>query len=196
LEKPTAAPVEKRDGEKPPTELEILRREIELLKLKLEVVQEKQRAQEAELRALRTATGKSTQPDLERLRGMEMAWKTYNLQWPQHLQGEVFKDFRENFSRHLKQAISMIQLHRNPDASTLNDLQADLTKLYEALGGFPPDPYPHLGLTEARRYLQQLGDVIMALRKFNNKESKQDAMDALEAAVKKLREQTNKPIKP
>jgi hypothetical protein len=214
LEKPTAAPAEKRDGERPPTELEILRREVELLKLKLEVVQEKQRAQEAELRALRAATGKSTQPEVERLWGTAMArwmettrnrrprseidsWapsaidllkEVNNLKWPSLLQVGAFKDIRENFSRHLKQAISTIQLHRSPDASTLNDLEADLKRIDERLDSavdtFSPGPY-----IEAKRYLRRLNEVIFALRKFNDKDSKQGAMNALEAAIKKLRKQ-------
>ncbi len=48
------APAEKRADTKPRTELEKLRRENELLKLNLEVVLEKVRAQETELRALKT----------------------------------------------------------------------------------------------------------------------------------------------
>jgi RNA polymerase sigma factor (sigma-70 family) len=48
-----SAPAEKRGDSKPRSELEALRRENELLKLNLEVVLEKVRAQEAELRALR-----------------------------------------------------------------------------------------------------------------------------------------------
>jgi RNA polymerase sigma factor (sigma-70 family) len=40
-------------GAKPPTDLEVLRREVEILKLQMEVMQGKVRAQEAELRTLR-----------------------------------------------------------------------------------------------------------------------------------------------
>src|SRR5262249_39825015 len=52
-----------------------------------------------------------------------------NLQWPPSLQGGAYKDAREDLSRHMKQAFSTVQLNRNPDESTLNDLQADLKKL-------------------------------------------------------------------
>jgi hypothetical protein len=48
-----AAPQDRRDGGRPTSELEALRRENELLKLNLEVVLEKVRAQENELRELR-----------------------------------------------------------------------------------------------------------------------------------------------
>jgi RNA polymerase sigma factor (sigma-70 family) len=43
---------------RPLTELELLRREVDILKLQMELVQEKQRAQEAELRALRGRRGR------------------------------------------------------------------------------------------------------------------------------------------
>src|SRR5262249_40177058 len=74
-----------------------------------------------------------------------------NLQWLQPMQGEAYKDTREDLSRHMKQAFSAVQLSRNPDESTLNDLQADLKKLQETLdtnvGALSPDQY-----VEARRY--------------------------------------------
>jgi RNA polymerase sigma factor (sigma-70 family) len=57
-----AAPADKEAGGRSATELELLRREVELLKLKLEVVQEKQKAQEAELRSLRAASGGAAVP--------------------------------------------------------------------------------------------------------------------------------------
>jgi hypothetical protein len=70
---PTQPP--KRAEGKPQTELEALRRENELLKLNLEVVLEKVRAQEAELRSLRRA--KATE---ERVR-TEDEWSALKAQW-------------------------------------------------------------------------------------------------------------------
>ena len=52
-----AAPPEKQEDTKPPSELEALRKENELLKVNLQVVLEKVRAQEDELRALKGKTG-------------------------------------------------------------------------------------------------------------------------------------------
>ncbi|HEY7425733.1 MAG TPA: sigma-70 family RNA polymerase sigma factor [Gemmataceae bacterium] len=192
-------PAAKRDGNRTPTELEALRQEVELLKRKMEVVQEKLQAQEAELRALRAATVKSAPPAFEGLREMEEMelWERVatdlardagnQQQWPPLLLDEAFKDAREDFGRHLKQAISTIQLYHCPDASTLNVLQADLKRMDKSLDNgvdyFAPDRF-----TEAKRYLRRLDGVIFALRKFDGKQSKQGAMDALESAMKKLRE--------
>jgi len=47
------APGEQRTAARPPTDLDLLRREVEVLKLQVELLQDKQRAQEAELRSLR-----------------------------------------------------------------------------------------------------------------------------------------------
>jgi RNA polymerase sigma factor (sigma-70 family) len=52
-----AAPPEKQEASKPPSELEALRKENELLKVNLQVVLEKVRTQEEELRALKGKTG-------------------------------------------------------------------------------------------------------------------------------------------
>jgi hypothetical protein len=86
-----------------------------------------------------------------------------NLQWPQPLQGEGFKEAREDLSRHMKQAFNTIQLNRNPNDSTLNDLQADLKKLQNDLdvnaGDLSPDEY-----VEARRHLRLVSDTITALK--------------------------------
>ncbi|HEY7426466.1 MAG TPA: hypothetical protein VH682_19690 [Gemmataceae bacterium] len=89
-----------------------------------------------------------------------------NLQWPPSLQGEPYKEAREELSRHLKQAYNTVQLNRNPDESTLNDLQADLKKLQETLdtnvSALSPDQF-----VEARRYVRLLADTITALRDRN-----------------------------
>jgi RNA polymerase sigma factor (sigma-70 family) len=58
--------------EKAPTDLDVLRKEIELLKLKVQVLENKVRAQEAQLKALRQATGISAS-DKQRLADLEMA---------------------------------------------------------------------------------------------------------------------------
>jgi hypothetical protein len=89
-----------------------------------------------------------------------------NLQWPQPLQGETFKEAREDLSRHLKQAVSTVRLSRSPNDSTLSDLQADLKKLHETLkdnaSALSEDQQ-----VEATRYLRLLNNTIAALKDRN-----------------------------
>jgi len=88
------------------------------------------------------------------------------LQWPQPLLGEAFKDARQDLSRHMKQAVSSVQVNSSPDESTLRDLQVDLKKLQSELdaniSALSPDQY-----VEARRYLRLLGNTITALKDRN-----------------------------
>jgi hypothetical protein len=88
------------------------------------------------------------------------------LQWPQPLQGEAFKDAREDLSRQMKHAVSTVQVNRAPDESTVNDLQADLKKLSDTLeasvSSLSPDQY-----IEARRYLRMLNNSVTALKDRN-----------------------------
>jgi hypothetical protein len=89
-----------------------------------------------------------------------------SLQWPQPLQGEAFKEAREDLSRHLKQAVSTVRLSRNPNDSTLSDLQADLKKMHETLkdnaSAMSEDQQ-----VEATRYLGLLKNTIAALKDRN-----------------------------
>jgi hypothetical protein len=51
-----------------------------------------------------------------------------NLQWPQALQGEVFKEAREDINRRMKQAVQTVTAgNKSPDESTLADMQARTT---------------------------------------------------------------------
>jgi hypothetical protein len=89
-----------------------------------------------------------------------------NLQWPQPLQSEAFKEAREDFSRHVKQAVSTVRLSRSPNDSTLRDLQADLKKMHETLkdnaSAMSEDQQ-----VEATRYLGLLKNTIAALKDRN-----------------------------
>lgn len=89
-----------------------------------------------------------------------------NLQWPQPLSGEMFKDAREDLSRRMRQAFSSGQRNRGPDESTVNDLQNDLKKLQGTLdaniSALSPDQY-----NEGRRYLRDLNNTITALKDRN-----------------------------
>jgi hypothetical protein len=86
-----------------------------------------------------------------------------NLQWPPTLQGEAFKEAREDLNRHMKQAFRTVQLNRNPDESTLSDLQADLKKLQETLDAAINTLSPDQSV-EAQRYVRLVGNTITALR--------------------------------
>jgi hypothetical protein len=90
-----------------------------------------------------------------------------NLQWPQGLQGEAFKDAREDINRRLKQAVQTVTAgNKSPDESTLADLQADLKRMNETVDNsvnvISPDQY-----IEAKRYLSQVGNALTALRDRN-----------------------------
>lgn len=86
-----------------------------------------------------------------------------DLQWPQSLQGEVFKAPREDFNRRLKDAAQTVSLGNNPEPSTLSDLNTDVRRLSEMLdasiGALSPDEY-----TDASRYLRLLRDTVTALK--------------------------------
>ncbi len=89
------------------------------------------------------------------------------LQWPQTLQSEPFKDARENFNHRIRNAFDAVRVgNKNPDPATLNDLDADLKKLRNALdenvGSMSPDQY-----TEASRYLRQVEHAVTALKSPN-----------------------------
>jgi hypothetical protein len=90
-----------------------------------------------------------------------------NLQWPQALQGESFKEAREDLSRRMKQAVQTITAgNKSPDESTLADMQADLKRLNESVDAgvnvLSPDQY-----IEAKRYLNQVGNAVTALKDRN-----------------------------
>jgi RNA polymerase sigma factor (sigma-70 family) len=123
---------------KPVSELEALRKENELLKLNLQVVLEKVRAQEAELRA-----AKAREEVLGKQRAAD-AQRTY---------GEA------------------VALYESVLAARLDTVKSS-------------DP------------AQQVETALKAFREAKDPEARRRAADALEAAVKKLREQPKKPEKP
>jgi RNA polymerase sigma factor (sigma-70 family) len=123
---------------KPRSELEALRKENELLKLNLQVVLEKVRAQEAELRSVRERT-------------------------------EVLG----------KQQAAAAQV-----------------QYYQALTRYQVGLRTKAGTKEAPDPAQQVEAALKAFREARDPEAKRRAADALEQAVKKLKEQPKKPEKP
>ncbi len=87
-----------------------------------------------------------------------------NLQWPQPLQGQDFKEARENLTRRLKRAVDTVSVgNKTPDPGTLNDLDAALKNLNDTLdasvSNLSLDQY-----TEAKRYLRLVGNTVTALK--------------------------------
>lgn len=179
-EKATPAPAEKEIGGKQPTELEILRREVELLKLKLAVVQEKQKAQETELRALRAATkepagvGRTWQespatPNLkaEKTRvDVEQFRRTGVLNWPWALQKGEFQGARGRVNALMVEAQKQFRSGMMPSDALVNDLLVQFHNLRNTLsinsGHLAEDDF-----RVAEHYLHSLKALITALRNPN-----------------------------
>ncbi len=159
-------------SDKPQSELEALRKENELMKLNLLVVLDKVRAQEAELQVLR----KDVAVTDERLRALQLNTAPYS-----------------------HPAMSNFYLIPYVDSGTVNQWNA----LLSAPSVFQTNS--HLLNTNLAAYMWQLqaagmGNVVSdpvkdaeaavkALREAKDKDAKRKAADALEKAMKKLREQ-------
>jgi hypothetical protein len=155
---------------RPLTEVEALRRENELLKLNLEVVLEKVHAQEAELRAFRSATAnvkKMEKGDKVGLRG--------TLQVIPLPEGAIRDVLKLRTDGKPAEAEAMPQGNAAPKRVT--------AELHIELKG-KPDP-----LHEAEAALK-------ALREARDTEAQRKAADALGKALQKLREKQNKPEGP
>jgi hypothetical protein len=163
--------------DKPQTELDALRKENELMKLNLLVVLEKVRAQEAELKSLRKDVAASNQK---------------------------FQGLPSNTIQYPYPTFNNLQTHLQPfvDSGTVHQWNA----LLNTSSVFPTNPplwTPNLNTS----YLWQLEvqsagmrnavsdpvsdaeTAVKALREAKDKDAKRKAADALEKAMKKLREQ-------
>jgi hypothetical protein len=153
---------------RPLSELEALRRENELLKLNLEVVLEKVRAQEAELRASRSATANVK---------LEMGDKVEV--------GDLLKVIRLRGG--VQDVIKLRNDSKPPEVELSlpeNDAPRRVTTELHLEVKSKPDP-----LHEAEAALK-------ALREARDTESQRKAADALDKALKMLREQQHKPQGP
>jgi hypothetical protein len=86
-----------------------------------------------------------------------------NLEWPEALLKEPFKENRESLNSLMKTAYKSAANGNNPTDATLNDLQVNHRKLQALLGEnaarLSSDQY-----LEANRYLRTIGDTITALK--------------------------------
>jgi hypothetical protein len=146
---------------RPLTEVEALRRENELLKLNLEVVLEKVRAQEAELRAFRSAAA-----DAKKV-GVRDTLQVIPLP-----EGAIRDVLKLRTDGKPPEAEAMPQGNAAPKRVT--------AELYIELKG-KPDP------------LHEAETALKGLREARDAEAQRKAADALEKALKKLREQQKKP---
>lgn len=124
-----ASPVEKRSDGKPKSELEHLRHENELLKLNLEVVLEKVRAQEAELRSLR-GDSKAKLPELQKRKELQKAteWKWEVERAAKDLQWKIKEKERKDGEKKGGQAPQSAARE-----TSLADLWQDMEKLSDLL---------------------------------------------------------------
>src|SRR5262249_24271661 len=146
---------------KPPSELEALRKENELLKLNLQIVLEKVRAQEAEVQAARAQA--QARRDVEWVQPLDESWRlrllgvepNYNMGWEAgRLRSLHFYDQR------------IPRLAWTPMPAV-------------------PAPQPDV-VGEAAKEAE---GALKALREASDKEGQRRAAEALENALKKLREQ-------
>lgn len=86
-----------------------------------------------------------------------------NLEWPESLQGGVYKETRERLNALMKQAYKSVSNGNNPGDATLNDLQDNYRKMQATLLAnvekLTPDEY-----IEARRYMGDVSATITALQ--------------------------------
>jgi RNA polymerase sigma factor (sigma-70 family) len=137
---------------KPLNELEALRRENELLKLNLEVVLEKVKAQEAELRTFRTRAeaAKNTTPLRSNVNVLQEVPLTFSVEY------QVPTNYSSNLAEYFK--VYQNQTAKDPGAARQDALKA-------------------------------VEDALKAVRGAPDKQAQQRALEAMDKATKKLKEQ-------
>jgi hypothetical protein len=86
-----------------------------------------------------------------------------NLDWPESLQGEMFKEPRERINALMKRAYQSVTSGNNPSDATLADLVVIFHKLQAILNANVKELSPDLYI-EASRYLGNVKDTITALQ--------------------------------
>jgi RNA polymerase sigma factor (sigma-70 family) len=163
--------------DKPQTELDALRKENELMKLNLLVVLEKLRAQEAELKSLRKDVAASNQ----KLQGLPLNTIQYPYPTFNNLQTHL-QPFVDSGTVHQWNALlnTTSVFPTNPPLWTPHPNTAYLWQLEvqsAGMGNPVSDP------------LSDAETAVKALREAKDKDAKRKAADALDKAMKKLREQ-------
>jgi hypothetical protein len=166
-----SAPGERRPGAKPRTELEALRHEVELLKFNLEVVLEKCRAQEVELRALRgKGEAAATKQDEDKLR-IEAEYKL-------RLEKERYAAEMAKAQAFLEKAAIEKQLKADDDKKRKAAAEKAQAELY----------YKKVMKNAASDSLQEIEAALKAVRTARDTNAREKAEQALENAVKRLRQ--------
>jgi hypothetical protein len=154
---------------KPLSELEVLRKENELLKLNLQVVLEKIRSQEADLRSLR-AQLESTRS----MKGMGATTTGTNITLPRSNANQVADGLSGSIvfpDVNVKQALSGVNFNQAPSGAGMDTLFRQVVR---------SEP------------LQEVDAALKSLRSAKDKEERRRALDNLEKALKVLRENLNK----
>lgn len=102
------------------------------------------------------------------------------LDWPESLQGDAFKEGREQINNLMHNAYKNVSSGSNPSAPTLNDLQDQYRKMRQKAQNEELKPNDYI---EAKRYLDEIGQTIKGLgdpnvgRQFNEKPQSKDVAD-------------------
>jgi len=191
--------------EKPRSELEALRRENELLKVNLEVVLEKVRAQENELRALRGAASNNLERAKEAVDALDAekrrVQQALDQQGLRALQGAASNNLeRASAAEHLlrSKALEDQKLQRAKEHAKALDAQkrqaeqqgrmmekrrADMLRAYQEANKRAPG-------SDA---VKQLEDALSALRSAPKFDGQQRAVEALEQALRQLKDRKSTP---
>jgi hypothetical protein len=208
------SPGEKRPDLKPMSELERLRHENELLKVNLEVVLEKVRAQDAELRSLRERipvwNGKALDEEIRRLQGLEQEKKLKDLQKAldeqieemQKQSGQTSQSAARRFS---SKGLTQAEVEKRTDmVNRLDSARSDRFMWEERAAKSQRMSQPgrqNVTIAQAEADQARLRDSIFneaeaalkVLREAPDAGSQRKAADALGKALTKLREQMKKP---
>jgi hypothetical protein len=177
-----SAPVEKRGGGKPQTDLESLRQEVELLKLKVEVVEQKLRAQDAEMRGLRTGAAEGVK---ERAKTEPHFTPPQVLEFERQAAGKNREEYQRRYESQLRQ-------NRIVPGSIPKD-EVEATRLQR-------DNFAYEEKTKAaavkwawrRQRERDIENAVKVLLYAGDAESRQRAADSLEKAVQKYLEEMKK----
>jgi RNA polymerase sigma factor (sigma-70 family) len=183
-----AAPAIEEAHGKAPSEVEILRREVELLKLKMEAVQEKQRMQEKQLHALqgRAQVEKESADYEATIRAARLKREAARRQEVEELKAKE-KEKQARAERELwEERARWSERMSLPSRQyvTIAQAQADQARLQEARR--------RVRAMDEQIRLQQVETALNTLRGTRDSQAKRRALDDLEKASRKLRELMDK----